>query len=86
MVAWKVRRALGLDQLGGVPGVSGDPKRPDNIIFDINQNGFPNAAPGDDGGTGQGPTGTGGVGQSAGGFGHPKCLNNPNQLTLPAVQ
>jgi hypothetical protein len=83
MVAWKVRNALGLDQLRAVPGVSGDPKRPDNIIFDITSNG---GIPTNDGGTGQAPNGTGGVGQSAGGFGHPKCLNNPNQATLPAVQ
>jgi hypothetical protein len=83
MVAWRVRNALGLDQLRGVPGGSGDPKRPDNIIFDITPNG---GIPTNDGGTGQAPNGTGGVGQSAGGFGHPKCLNNPNQATLPAVQ
>jgi hypothetical protein len=63
--------------------VSGDPKRPDNIIFDITPNG---GIPTNDGGTDQAPNGTGGVGQSAGGFGHPKCLNNPNQATLPAVQ
>ena len=37
------------------------------------------------GGTGQAPTGTGGVGQSAGGFGHPKCLNNPDPAKLPTV-
>jgi hypothetical protein len=79
MVAWRVRNALRLDSFNGVPGVSGDASRPDNIVFDI----FPN---GDGtGGTGQSPTGTGGVGQSTGGFGHPKCLNNPNPATLPAV-
>jgi hypothetical protein len=82
MVAWRLRNALHLDQLHGVPGVSADPKRPDNIIFDITPNG---GIPTNDGGTGQAPNGTGGVGQSAGGFGHPKCLNNPNQATLPAV-
>jgi hypothetical protein len=82
MVAWRVRNALGLDSLNGVPGVSGDPARPDNIIFDIVANG---GIPTNDGGTGQAPNGTGGVGQSAGGFGHPKCLNNPDPSTLPAV-
>ena len=33
MVAWRLRHRLGLDHLGPVAGVSGDPKRPDNIIF-----------------------------------------------------
>ena len=55
------------------------PAHPDNIIFDINPN------PDGTGGTGQAPNGTGGVGQSASGFSHPKCLNNPNPSTLPAV-
>jgi len=79
MVAWRVRNALGLDQFQGVAGVSGDATRPDNIIFDITAN------PDGTGGTGQAPNGSGGVGTSAGGFGHPKCLNNPNPATLPAV-
>ena len=39
-----MRDNLKLDQLSGVPGVSGDPKRPDNIIYDI--------TPNPDGGTG----------------------------------
>jgi uncharacterized protein GlcG (DUF336 family) len=34
-IAWRVRNNLGLDHLSGVGGVSGDPARPDNIIFDI---------------------------------------------------
>ena len=46
-ISWRVRNLLGLDHLaasGSLPtvgGVSGDPARPDNIIFDIdpNQNG-----------------------------------------------
>jgi len=81
MVAWKVRNALGLDSFNGVKGVA-DAAHPDNIIFDI----FPNGGiPSNDGGTGQSPLGTGGVGQSLGGFGHPKCLNNPDPSTLPAV-
>jgi len=79
MVAWRVRNALGLDSFSGVPGVSGDATRPDNIIFDIGAN------PDGTGGTGQAPNGTGGVGQSASGFGHPKCLNNPNPASLPTV-
>jgi hypothetical protein len=79
MVAWRVRNALGLDVFDGVPGVSGDPTRPDNIIFDISAN------PDGTGGTGKFPNGTGGVGQSASGFGHPQCLNNPNPATLPPV-
>jgi len=83
MIAWKVRHALGYDQLQGVQGVSGDAARPDNIVFDIGPNG---GIPTNDGGTGQAPNGTGGVGQSASGFGHPKCLNNPNPASLPAVQ
>jgi hypothetical protein len=37
-VAWRVRNSLGLDQLQTVGGVSGDPQRPDNIIFDITPN------------------------------------------------
>jgi Haem-degrading len=44
MVAWRVRANLHLDRLNPVGGVSGDPKRPDNIIFDI--------TPNPDGGTG----------------------------------
>jgi uncharacterized protein GlcG (DUF336 family) len=43
-VAWLVRANLKLDNLAGVTGVSGDPTRPDNIVFDI--------APNPDGGTG----------------------------------
>ncbi len=71
MVAWRLRHNLGLDQLHGVGGVSGDAQRPDNIVFDI----IPNPA--------------GGTGNSTGGFGHPKCLNNPSASAvsgLPAVQ
>jgi uncharacterized protein GlcG (DUF336 family) len=68
MIAWRVRNLLGLDHLGSVAGVSGDPMRPDNIIYDIT------------------PNPDGGTGISAGGFGHPKCLNTGDQTTLPAVQ
>ena len=38
MIAWRVRNLLGLDHLGNVAGVSGDPMRPDNIIYDITPN------------------------------------------------
>jgi uncharacterized protein GlcG (DUF336 family) len=34
-IAWRVRHELSLDNLSGVGGVSGDPTRPDNIVFDI---------------------------------------------------
>jgi len=81
MVAWRVRHTLGLDQFKGVGGVSGDAAHPDNIIFDITAN-LPGGATG---GTGQMPNGTGGVGTSASGFGHPMCLNNPTQAALNAL-
>ena len=78
MVAWRVRNSLGLDQFRGVEGVA-DAAHPDNIIFDITSN-----ADGT-GGTGQAPNGQGGVGQSAGGFGHPKCLNNPTDAAVAGL-
>jgi uncharacterized protein GlcG (DUF336 family) len=40
-IAWRVRHSLNLDHLGGanpVGGVSGDPTRPDNIVYDITPN------------------------------------------------
>jgi len=67
-IGWRVRNLLGMDHLSGINGVSGDPARPDNIVFDI----APNA--------------NGGTGISAGGFGHPTCLNTSGSATLPAVQ
>jgi len=67
-IAWRVRNNLGLDHLSGVSGVSGDAKRPDNIVFDIT------------------PNPDGGTGISAGGFGHPTCLNTSGSSTLPPVQ
>lgn len=67
-IAWRVRHELGLDYLNGVGGVSGDPKRPDNIVFDIK----PNPA--------------GGVGASAGGFGHPGCMKQGDAGALSPVQ
>ena len=38
MIAWRVRNLLGLDHLMGVGGISGDPARPDNIVYDITAN------------------------------------------------
>jgi uncharacterized protein GlcG (DUF336 family) len=43
-IGWRVRHALGLDHMANTAGVSGDPTRPDNIVFDITAN--------PDGGTG----------------------------------
>jgi uncharacterized protein GlcG (DUF336 family) len=40
-IAWRVRNLLKFDHMGGpnpVGGVSGDPTRPDNIVFDITDN------------------------------------------------
>jgi hypothetical protein len=37
-VAWRVRNTLKLDHLGTLGNVSGDPKHPDNIIYDITPN------------------------------------------------
>src|SRR5262249_40189144 len=75
MIAWRGRNTLMLDHLGTVGGGSGDPSRPDNIIFDIT-------------GTGNGgmlsPDGK--LSYSKSGFGHPTCINNPNPSTLPAVR
>ena len=73
-IAWRARNNLNLDHMaatGSLPtvgGVSGDPARPDNIVFDIT------------------PNPSGGTGISAGGFGHPTCLNASGSSTLPPVQ
>src|SRR5438552_6191119 len=64
-IGWRVRNLLGLDHVPA--GVSGDPARPDNIVFDI----LPNPS--------------GGTGISAGGFGHPTCINTSDPKALPAV-
>jgi hypothetical protein len=37
-IGWRVRNLLRLDHLKNAGGVSGDPDRPDNIIFDITPN------------------------------------------------
>lgn len=52
-IAWRVRNLLGLDHMLGVGGVSGDPDRPDNIIYlapGEEPNGFkhPDCGAGDD--------------------------------------
>jgi uncharacterized protein GlcG (DUF336 family) len=73
-ISWRVRNILGLDHMAAgkslpaVGGVSGDPARPDNIIFDIT------------------PNPSGGTGISAGGFGHPTCINTSGSSTLPPVE
>jgi len=69
MIAWRVRNNLGLDHLKGVAGVSGDPDRPDNIVYDISP---------------LGPT-VGAIGISQHGFGHPTCLNTADPSALPKV-
>jgi uncharacterized protein GlcG (DUF336 family) len=72
-IGWRTRDHLGLDQMAGVGGVSGDPAHPDNIIFDITPN---------DPGVVEGQRNL-----SAGGFGHPKCLNVDTDVQdLPPVQ
>lgn len=38
-IGWRTRRNLELDYLSGVGGVSGDARRPDNMIFDIDSQG-----------------------------------------------
>jgi uncharacterized protein GlcG (DUF336 family) len=77
-VAWRVRNILQLDHLLSVPGVSGDPNRPDNIVYDITTT--PNG-----GILNPGPAGT--LSSSASGFGHPQCNpSTPAPSTLPAVQ
>jgi uncharacterized protein GlcG (DUF336 family) len=72
-IAWRVRNTLALDHLMGVGGVSGDPMRPDNIIFDIQSNSI-------------GSNSIGGTGVSPSGFGHPTCINTGNPASLPPVE
>jgi uncharacterized protein GlcG (DUF336 family) len=91
-VAWRVRstgQGLGLDHFGppgaGVRGVSGDPNRPDNIVFDFAptaNGGILNPNQNTDANSGM-------TVSSKGGFGHPKCdagNGTLNPLLLPAVQ
>jgi len=69
-IAWRTRKALGLDQLttGGVSGLSPSP-RADNIIYD-----FPVGSTHDASDT------------SVSGFGHPICGFGENLILLPATQ
>jgi uncharacterized protein GlcG (DUF336 family) len=68
VIAWKVRDALGLDHVPG--GVSGDPNRPDNIVYDITKPGNSQAI----------------EPKSASGWGHPHCLaSDVNPATLPTA-
>jgi uncharacterized protein GlcG (DUF336 family) len=77
-VAWRVRNLLQLDHLLSVPGVSGDPARPDNIVYDINP--APNGGILD-------PDAGGTLSSSTNGFGHPQCSPaTPLPSALPAVQ
>jgi uncharacterized protein GlcG (DUF336 family) len=65
-IGWRVRHNLILDYVPA--GVSGDSRRPDNIVFDIS------------------PNPSGGTGISAGGFGHPTCINTSDPKALPPVR
>src|SRR5712664_589192 len=65
-IGWRVRNNLILDYVPA--GVSGDSRRPDNIVFDIS------------------PNPSGGTGISAGGFGHPTCINTSDPKALPPVR
>jgi uncharacterized protein GlcG (DUF336 family) len=69
-IGWRVRDSLGFDNLTGVGGVSGDPQRPDNMIFDITPN----------------PAGGTGVSAGGFGHPHCTAANDGNPATLPAVQ
>jgi uncharacterized protein GlcG (DUF336 family) len=64
-IAWRTRDQLDLDSVPS--GVSGDPVRKDNIVYDI----VPQA--------GQMP------GVSAGGWGHPHCVNPAAETTIAAA-
>ena len=74
MIAWRVRHALGLDEFNPMVAffpISGDPDRPDNIVYDV--------IPNPNGGTGFSPSG---VGHTDCLFG----FNQGDETTLPAVQ
>jgi uncharacterized protein GlcG (DUF336 family) len=73
MIAWQVRHTLLLDHLGTVGGPAALAPTNDTTHPD---NIIFDIKPNPDGGTGI----------SASGFGHPTCLNNPNQLSLPVVR
>jgi hypothetical protein len=69
MVAWRVRNALGLDQFQGVSGVNSSVDPNRPDNIIFDITANPN----------------GGTGVSAGGFGHPTCLFNPDPTVLPPV-
>lgn len=74
-IAWRVRNSLDLDHFGAfVGGVSGDGDRPDNIVYDIPLKSF--------------STTENGAGNSAGGWGHPKCSDAAKTIAaeLPPVK
>src|SRR5438270_2035264 len=71
MVAWRVRHTLNLDHFGP----AGAP------VKGVAGSPYPDNIIFD-----ITPNPNGGTGISAGGFGHPTCLNPPNLATLPAVQ
>lgn len=73
-IAWRVRNLLALDHLGaaGTTPAVGGVSGDATRPDNIIYDITANPA--------------GGTGNSAGGFGHPKCLNTGNQLTLPAVR
>ena len=64
-IAWRTRDTLDLDTVPA--GVSGDPVRKDNIVYDVVSQ------------AGQMP------GLSAGGFGHPHCVNPAAETTIAAA-
>jgi len=73
-IAWRVRNALGLDHMaptGSLPGVGGVSGDPAHPDNII----FDIT-----------PNPNGGTGNSAGGFGHPKCINTGDPSALPPVQ
>jgi uncharacterized protein GlcG (DUF336 family) len=68
-IAWRLRHALFLDYVPA--GVSGDPARPDNIVYDITKPGNSQAIDA----------------TSKSGWGHPHCLaTDINPFTLPATR
>jgi uncharacterized protein GlcG (DUF336 family) len=72
MIAWRVRNLLGLDHLGSaIPGPAGLFAGDATHPDNIIFDITPNPA--------------GGTGNSASGFGHPKCLNTGDPSKLPAV-
>ena len=73
-IAWRVRNLLGLDHLGAsaTTAAVGGVSGDATRPDNIIYDITPNLA--------------GGTGVSAGGFGHPKCLNTGNQLALPPVR